>query len=126
MLLTADGHRLAAAKFRCQSNGPLDLPSPSGHNPSGPAHPAPASHPLPITPVPQRQLIPCFVYFTSVIMKAHQNCAMKKLLSLLTLVSLVAPMFVRAETEAIAIECIKSATFLAPPDSPEHRKYAPD
>jgi aminopeptidase N len=51
---------------------------------------------------------------------------MKSLLSLFTLVSLVAPVFVRAETEAIAIECIKSATFLAPLDSPEHRKYAPD
>src|SRR6266550_7107837 len=70
--------------------------------------------------------IPCFVYFATVINKAHQNCAMKRLLPLLTLVSLVASVFVRAETEAIAIECIKSATFLAPLDSPEHRKYAPD
>src|SRR5437016_9999945 len=32
----------------------------------------------------------------------------------------------RAETEATAIECLKSATFLAPIDSSAHRKYAPD
>ncbi len=51
---------------------------------------------------------------------------MNRLLPLLTLVSLVVSMFARAGTEATAIECIKSATFLAPLDSPEHRKYAPD
>src|SRR5882724_4052568 len=51
---------------------------------------------------------------------------MKRLLPLLTLVSLVPSVFARAETEATAIECIKSARFLAPLDSPEHRKYAPD
>ncbi len=51
---------------------------------------------------------------------------MKRLLHLLTLISLVASVFARAETEATALECIKSAAFLAPPDSPEHRKYAPD
>ena len=33
---------------------------------------------------------------------------------------------IRAETETTTIECIKSATFLAPLDSPDHRKYAPD
>src|SRR5204863_4341210 len=51
-----------------------------------------------------------------VIKKARQNCAMKRLLPLplLTLVSLVASVFARAEKEATAIECIKSATFLAP------------
>jgi len=31
-----------------------------------------------------------------------------------------------AETDETTIECAKSATFLAPIDSPEHRKYAPD
>src|SRR5215472_8438564 len=31
-----------------------------------------------------------------------------------------------AETEAMLLECRKSATFLAPIDSPDHRKYAPD
>ncbi len=51
---------------------------------------------------------------------------MKRLLHLLTLVSLVSSLFARAETETTAIECIKSAAFLAPLDSPEHRKYAPD
>jgi aminopeptidase N len=51
---------------------------------------------------------------------------MKRLLPLLTLVSLVDSVVARAETEATAIECIKSANFLAPLDSPEHRKYAPD
>src|SRR5213596_784687 len=51
---------------------------------------------------------------------------MKRLLHLLTLVSLVSSVFSRAETETTAIECIKSAAFLAPLDSPEHRKYAPD
>ena len=34
--------------------------------------------------------------------------------------------FARAETEATTIECLKSGTFLAPLDSSEHRKYAPD
>jgi aminopeptidase N len=33
---------------------------------------------------------------------------------------------VRAETETSTIECLKSSTFLAPADSPDHRKYAPD
>jgi len=33
---------------------------------------------------------------------------------------------VRAETDETTIECAKSATFLAPIDSSEHRKYAPD
>ncbi len=32
----------------------------------------------------------------------------------------------RAETETVLIECVKSASFLAPMDSPDHRKYAPD
>src|SRR5208283_5810613 len=32
----------------------------------------------------------------------------------------------RAETESTAIQCVKSATFLAPVDSPDYRKYAPD
>ena len=32
----------------------------------------------------------------------------------------------RAETETARIECVKSAGFLAPMDSPDHRKYAPD
>jgi aminopeptidase N len=34
--------------------------------------------------------------------------------------------YVRAETETISLECLKRATFLAPIDSPDHRKYAPD
>src|SRR5260221_14076698 len=33
---------------------------------------------------------------------------------------------VEAETETAALECSKSATFLAPLDAPDHRKYAPD
>jgi aminopeptidase N len=32
----------------------------------------------------------------------------------------------RAETETTSLECLKSARFLAPIDSPDHRKYAPD
>ena len=32
----------------------------------------------------------------------------------------------RAETESTAIRCVKSASFLAPIDSPDYRKYAPD
>jgi aminopeptidase N len=32
----------------------------------------------------------------------------------------------RAETESTAIRCVKSARFLAPVDSPDYRKYAPD
>src|ERR1041385_60181 len=35
-------------------------------------------------------------------------------------------MVLRAETETTALECRKSETFLAPLDSPDHRKYAPD
>jgi aminopeptidase N len=33
---------------------------------------------------------------------------------------------VRAETETSSLECLKSARFLAPIDSPDYRKYAPD
>ena len=51
---------------------------------------------------------------------------MNRLLPLLTLVSLISSVFTRAETEATALECRKSATFLVPLDSPDHRKYAPD
>jgi aminopeptidase N len=51
---------------------------------------------------------------------------MKRLLHLLTLVSLVSSVFARPDTEATALECLKSETFLAPLDSPDHRKYAPD
>src|SRR5882672_10219026 len=32
----------------------------------------------------------------------------------------------KAELETTRIECVKSARFLAPMDSPDHRKYAPD
>ena len=32
----------------------------------------------------------------------------------------------RAEIESTAIRCVKSASFLAPIDSPDYRKYAPD
>jgi aminopeptidase N len=32
----------------------------------------------------------------------------------------------RADLEATSLECVKSGTFLAPLDSPDHRKYAPD
>ena len=32
----------------------------------------------------------------------------------------------RAETDSTAIQCVKSARFLAPMDSPDYRKYAPD
>src|ERR1041385_6190425 len=31
-----------------------------------------------------------------------------------------------AEETASRVECVKSARFFAPPDSPDHRKYAPD
>src|SRR5690349_23328762 len=31
-----------------------------------------------------------------------------------------------AETETETIQCLKSSTFLAPADSPDHLKYAPD
>src|SRR5947208_12571018 len=51
---------------------------------------------------------------------------MKRLLPWFTLVSLVASALARAETEGVALECRKSETFLAPLDSPDHRKYAPD
>lgn len=34
--------------------------------------------------------------------------------------------FAQAELETTRIECFKSARFLAPMDSPDHRKYAPD
>jgi aminopeptidase N len=44
----------------------------------------------------------------------------------LTGLACLSPLIARAETEANRIECIKSRTFLAPPDSSEHRKYAPD
>src|SRR6266850_5361657 len=36
------------------------------------------------------------------------------------------PSVVRAEGEAVSLECRKSSTFLAPIDSPDYRKYAPD
>ena len=51
---------------------------------------------------------------------------MKKLL-LLPVIALVAcPSNANADNERMALECTKSATFLAPPDSPGRRQYAPD
>src|SRR6185437_15976828 len=43
-----------------------------------------------------------------------------------TSVVCAATAFARAETGANTVECLKSGTFLAPLDSPDHRKYAPD
>jgi len=51
---------------------------------------------------------------------------MKVLLCLLALVSFVSSVIARAETGVAEIECAKSDTFLAPLDSQDHRKYAPD
>jgi aminopeptidase N len=53
---------------------------------------------------------------------------MHKLIRLLLVVGILECLgaVARAETEAASIECVKSAHFLAPIDSPEHRKYAPD
>ena len=51
---------------------------------------------------------------------------MKTFLQFFLFASITCSMPVRAETGTTAIECIKSATFLAPLDSSEHRKYAPD
>ena len=51
---------------------------------------------------------------------------MKNLLRLFLAASLVCPVALRAETEASTIECLKSRWFLAPLESSEHRKYAPD
>src|SRR5438046_676030 len=39
---------------------------------------------------------------------------------------LAAPTTTRAEDDFTTIECRKSAAFLAPNDSPDYRKYAPD
>jgi aminopeptidase N len=52
---------------------------------------------------------------------------MKNIFHLIVSIALIclAAAPVRAD-DAAAIECIKSATFLAPPDSPDHLKYAPD
>ena len=54
--------------------------------------------------------------------------AMNKIIRLVIVVDAVCwfAFVTRAETEATAIECLKSATFLAPIDSSAHRKYAPD
>src|SRR2546423_2515898 len=53
---------------------------------------------------------------------------MNKIIRLVILIDAVCWLAIvtRAGTEATAIECLKSATFLAPIDSSEHRKYAPD
>jgi aminopeptidase N len=52
---------------------------------------------------------------------------MKRTLQLLISACLVALLAPSARADDIAaIECIKSATFLAPLDSPDHLKYAPD
>src|SRR5262252_6354968 len=45
---------------------------------------------------------------------------------LLLLSSFCFALSARAETESTRLECQKSATFLAPIDSPDYRKYAPD
>jgi hypothetical protein len=34
--------------------------------------------------------------------------------------------YAHAENEATSLECLRSARFLVPIDSPNHRKYAPD
>ena len=53
---------------------------------------------------------------------------MRQFIRLLFIAGLIASScgIARAETESTTIECIKSAHFLAPIDSPAHRKYAPD
>ena len=53
---------------------------------------------------------------------------MRKFIRLLLLVAVIDFSFVvtQAETETTTIECVKSSHFLAPLDSPDHRKYAPD
>ena len=51
---------------------------------------------------------------------------MNKIIRLVIVVVCWFAFVTRAETEATAIECLKSATFLAPIDSSAHRKYAPD
>src|ERR1051325_757011 len=51
---------------------------------------------------------------------------MKGIFCLLARASFVPSISARTETEEAALECRKSETFLAPLDSPDHRKYAPD
>jgi aminopeptidase N len=53
-------------------------------------------------------------------------CVTKKTICLLLSLLGVTLISVHAETETAAIECLKSSAFLAPADSPDHRKYAPD
>jgi len=45
---------------------------------------------------------------------------------LLSLHVLLAVVSARADSDSTAIECVKSASFFAPIDSPDYRKYAPD
>src|SRR5438045_9209843 len=51
---------------------------------------------------------------------------MKRIFHSIVFASLIFSGTVRSETEGAALECLKSATFLAPIDSSAHRKYAPD
>jgi aminopeptidase N len=51
---------------------------------------------------------------------------MNKTLLVFAGVVFAAASIVRAETESLAVECLKSGTFLAPIDSPDRLKYAPD
>jgi aminopeptidase N len=41
-------------------------------------------------------------------------------------VSTLVPAYSRSETDALSVECRKTSSFLAPIDSPDYRKYAPD
>src|SRR5438094_10074166 len=51
---------------------------------------------------------------------------MNQTLPLLLAASLLAPATTARANNDATIECLKSATFLAPIDSPDYRKYAPD
>ena len=60
--------------------------------------------------------------------KASDNSTMNKSLNLLLLAGLVGffSAACRGESETAVLECLKSASFLAPAEAPDNRKYAPD
>ena len=69
-----------------------------------------------------------FVPAHAVLMRCDLRPSMKRFVDQCMVVGLAGLLAAgaRAETESTAIRCVKSATFLAPMDSPDYRKYAPD
>ena len=77
--------------------------------------------------IPPAVILPISSFLRATFMVTNRHFMTRVLLLLLSSWSLaLTAVTVVAETDSANLECQKSATFLAPIDSPDYRKYAPD